>query len=294
MPRTNRLPAIKSLTSLRQWVICRNGGSMDSNIGEEIENKNGVASFLLQMPGVAEPRVIKRATNMRSQVLMIGQQNDPAALGDIRQNLPNLTLRLPRPIAHFFGTDRPNEVVVVVGPASELTDIETAKKYASRPLNRITAPGARFVLMLEMLHELQVVTGFPGSGRRDYVIRFLRRLEGMAGPDHMSIIRTTTTRRQRSLADQVFFEHVTPEEFERRLGAGELIQATTYGNVSYGIDRNHALDVLSHGDGICVLVGAAVDQLARLGYPVHVTKIGLPIDSTASESSFGNQEPEIN
>jgi len=239
---------------------------------------NGIASFEIYVPSAPEPRVIKRVSDFRRQIIMIGREDDPAALSDLRSHEPDLLLRLPRPEAHTFATNQPHKVVVVVGPGDVLTSDEIVESYAAKPMNFIQARSPRFVLELEMLRELHVVTGLPGSGRRNMVAERLRRMESMGGPDQMAIIKTATTRKPRGLTDSLYYDFLTSEQFAAKDAADELMQVATYGNVSYGIERAAAQEVLKNRDGICILLESRIDELMQLGFPVFVTEMNMPPD----------------
>ncbi|MFH1047211.1 MAG: hypothetical protein V1738_02810 [Patescibacteria group bacterium] len=249
---------------------------MSQNSSKALDTVDGVATFTVTVPGAQEPRVIKRVSDLRRQIIMIGRADDPAALADLRQIQPDLSVRLPRPVVHIFLTDQPNEIIVVIGPADVLTDPQIIESYAAKPLNKLMAHGPRFVLALEMLHELHVVTGMPGSGRRNYIVERLRRMESMAGPGQMSIVRTTSTRKLHNLTDPIYYDLLSSEQFEAKRAAGELLQVSTYGDVSYGIDRAQLLAALNGGNAICLLIESRVDELLKLGFPVYITEMGLP------------------
>ena len=244
---------------------------------------NGIASFLVEIAGTQKPRVIKRVSDLRRQIILFGRHDDPAALADLRQKKSDLLIRMPRPVAYCYPTDRPCQIVVVVGPSHILSGENVAARHAAEPQNIIPILAPRFMLTLETMNELHVVSGLPGSGRRNLVVNTLRRLELMAGPNQMAIIKTATTRRPRCLTDTIYYDFMSPDKFAAKLEAGNMIQVATYGAVSYGIERSAALDVLQQGDGICILVESNINELEKLGYPVLLTDIGLPPNIDLSE-----------
>jgi hypothetical protein len=246
---------------------------MVKNSDGTLNNVNGVASFIVQVPGVQKPRITRRVSDLRRQVIMIGRVDDPAALADLRDATPDLALSLPRPVLHLYETEQPDEVVLVVGPGDVLATKKIVDSYAARPLNRVMARGPRFVLALNMLYELHVVTGMPGSGRRDYIAQRVRRMESLAGPGQMTIIKTSTTRKPRAVTDSLYYDFMSQEEFRLRCANGDMLQVTSYGNVSYGLSRQHVLEALDQSDGICVLIEPRVDELMTLGFPVFITEM---------------------
>jgi hypothetical protein len=255
------------------------GTTMDNDSSVELVIKNGVVSILLRLPGTHEPQVLRRVTDLRQQIILIGDVKDTTAPTDLRTVEPDLLLQLPRPVSHIFGTEQLGEVVIVVGPNDVLKNDELAERYAAQPTNILTVSQKYFILTLQMTHELHVISGLPGQGRKALAINRLQRLEKMIGPGQMSIIKTVTNRELDSLADRLFFEGVSTEEFSAREAAGRLIQVAKYGQVSYGIDREQALATLQRGDGICILVEARIDELMELGFPVYVTEAQTPINS---------------
>jgi guanylate kinase len=244
---------------------------------------NGIVSFLVDIAGVQKPRVIKRVSDLRRQIMLFGRCDDPAALSDLRQQKTDLLIRMPRPVTYCYPTDRPCQIVVVVGPNHILSDESIAAQHAATPQNIIPVLAPRFVLTLETMNELHVISGLPGSGRRNLVTNTLRRLELMAGPNQMAIIKIATTRRPRCLTDTIYYDFMSPGKFAAKLDAGKMIQVVTYGAVSYGIERRIAQEVLQQGDGICILVESNINDLKKLGYPVLVTDVGLPPNIDLSE-----------
>ncbi len=241
-----------------------------------LDIKNGVASFIIHVPGAQEPTVIKRLSGIKREIIMIGRSDDPAALSDLSEITPDLPLRLPQPVAHVFSTNQPNKAIIVVGPRNVLHNEEIVESYAAKPMNQIQARGPRFILSLDTMNELFVVTGMPGTGRRKAVTEMMRRVEKMAGPDQLRIIRTATTRQPRSVTDNLYYDFMSEEEFSAKRAAGELIQVASYGKTSYGIDRAEALHILSDSSGICILVDSDVKDLQRLGVPVSLMVTGVP------------------
>lgn len=127
--------------------------------------------------------------------------------------------------------------------------------------------------------KLIIVSGFSGAGKGS-ILKFLKE------HSDIEIVRSVTTRPQRSTDD--YYEFVSVSEFERRLAAGELLEANRYSSGYYGtpldsvkrimrsgriplleIDCNGFRQVLESGyfspDEICSIFVAAdgVDLLSR-------------------------------
>jgi hypothetical protein len=71
---------------------------------------------------------------------------------------------------------------------------------------------------------------------------------------------------------------MSEEQFADKQAAGKLVQVTSYGKTSYGIDRAEVQRILQDSNGICILVDSGVDELQQLGFPLSQTITGLPPD----------------
>ena len=117
----------------------------DTLSGLDIEN--GIASMLIRLPGVREPRVIRRVAELRRQIILIGEAAEDTLIAiDVRAMSPDLIVWLPRPVAHTFTTDQPGEVVVVIGSSDVLKRDEIVEQQAARPRNIINMQVPQFVL----------------------------------------------------------------------------------------------------------------------------------------------------
>jgi hypothetical protein len=250
---------------------------MDDRTQHQLDVRDGTVSFLVRLPGISIPRIVKRVVGLREHIMLIGEDGDPTAPTDLLSVKPDLALRLPRPVAHTFLTDKAGEVVIVVGPSDTLDDA-TAEQLATKPRDVIEMTTSYFVLELRMVHELHVIAGLPGSGRRKEAVKRLRRAEMLAGPGHLTAVKVATTRAPRSVTDYLFFDFLTPERFVAKEAAGELVQVSRIGNVCHGIEIRQLTEALATGDGLCILLEPRVDEIMALGISVTITEMGMPPD----------------
>lgn len=85
---------------------------------------------------------------------------------------------------------------------------------------------------------LIVVSGFSGAGKGS-ILKFLKERS------NIDIVRSTTTRPQRSTDD--YYEFVPVSEFERRLAVGEFLEANKYTSGYYGTPLASVMQIINRG-----------------------------------------------
>lgn len=86
--------------------------------------------------------------------------------------------------------------------------------------------------------KLIVVSGFSGAGKGS-ILKFLKERSDI------EIVRSITTRPQRSTDD--YYEFVSVSEFERRLAAGEFLEANKYTSGYYGTPLDSVKQIMRSG-----------------------------------------------
>ena len=88
------------------------------------------------------------------------------------------------------------------------------------------------------MKNLIIVSGFSGAGKGS-ILKFLKERSDI------EIVKSITTRPQRSTDD--YYEFVSVSEFERRLAAGEFLEANKYTSGYYGTPLGSVVQIINRG-----------------------------------------------
>lgn len=111
-----------------------------------------------------------------------------------------------------------------------------------------------------------VIAGPSGAGKSSVIAELLRR-----EPTLSFSVSVTTRPRRPDEVDGRDYTFISEEEFDRRVGAGELLEWTTYGGHRYGTPRSELVPRLARGEVVVVNVevrGALALRGAGLPWPV--------------------------
>ena len=111
-----------------------------------------------------------------------------------------------------------------------------------------------------------VVTGPSGAGKSSVISELLKRDPGLA----FSVSATTRPQRPGEVHGRDYY-FVSPDEFDRLLAAGELLEWTEYQGHRYGTPRSEVVRRLEAGEDVVLNVevrGALAIAGAGLPYPV--------------------------
>lgn len=115
------------------------------------------------------------------------------------------------------------------------------------------------------------LVGPSGSGKTTLITEAIRHL-----PEHVAIMRSTTTRPRRGPEDDASYEFIARDEMLTRNEQGRLVNVSEYAGNLYAFDRDILNQTLQQRIGIQALVESAIDPLRDAGYDLRIVRI-MPI-----------------
>lgn len=106
-------------------------------------------------------------------------------------------------------------------------------------------------------------------------------------PDRIGIIKSFTTRAKRTNEkdDDVFYDFLTLEDFEKKRKNNEFAECIEHAGNYYGYERATIDAALAQKHGICAVVEYALADLANAGYDVAPIKV-TPVHSEVVRDAF--------
>jgi guanylate kinase len=124
-----------------------------------------------------------------------------------------------------------------------------------------------------------VVSGPSGAGKSSFVATLLDK-----GPDLVySVSATTRPRRPHEVEGRDYF-FLTPDEFRRRVDAGEFVEHATVHGESYGTLRSQIEEALRRGKNVLLDIDVQGGKAVRRFYPDGVFIFVLPPSMEALEA----------
>lgn len=118
------------------------------------------------------------------------------------------------------------------------------------------------------LHPFIGLVGPSGSGKTTLITAAIRRL-----PEHVRMVRSSTTRPARENEDASSYDFVSVEEMLHREDAGRLINCSEYAGHLYGFDRHIVDETLATHLGLQAIVESAVARIRAAGYDLRLVRV---------------------
>lgn len=121
-----------------------------------------------------------------------------------------------------------------------------------------------------------LVLSSPSGGGKSTIARHL-----LGARDDLGYSVSATTRTPRAgEQDGVDYHFLTPEEFARRVDAGEFVEWAEYGSAKYGTLKSEVGRVLESGRGVVLDIEVAGARQVRKAFPESVQVFVLPPSGT--------------
>ncbi len=117
-------------------------------------------------------------------------------------------------------------------------------------------------------YPIVVLVGTSGGGKTSLLLDMLKRF-----PKDCAAIKSKVTRAQRNEQDAIFYDFVSPDEFESLVNQGRLFQTANFAGHRYGCDREQTNTVIANKIGLVVLVQQSVADFITAGYKLHLIEI---------------------
>jgi guanylate kinase len=123
-------------------------------------------------------------------------------------------------------------------------------------------------------HVIFGIVGRSGSGKSTLILEMIKRIP------HLQVIKSTSTRPRRDKTDDIFYDLLTDEEFERLLAKNAFINFHKYNNYWYGTNTSSTEEILKNHCGIFALVENSVADVKAAGVTLVLIKITTDEDTS--------------
>jgi guanylate kinase len=130
--------------------------------------------------------------------------------------------------------------------------------------------------MIRAVGKVFVITGPSGVGKGTLIERLLERI-----PELELSISATTREPRTGEVDGREYHFLTPEEFDRRVAAGDFLEHATYSGNRYGTLREEVEDRLAEGRSVVLEIEVQGARQVRAAMPDSVQVFIAPPDPAA-------------
>jgi guanylate kinase len=116
-------------------------------------------------------------------------------------------------------------------------------------------------------HDIYGFVGPSGSGKSTLIIKLLKLFP------HLQIIKSTSTRPRRDDTDDLFYDFIAVDQFQKQIDSHAFINYHEYAQNWYGTNLNDTKKVLACNCGTFALVENAVAAMRAAEIPLKLIKI---------------------